>query len=391
MSTKLNTFHYQIPTNIIFGADTIKELPNLAQRFSKKVLVLYMKDIPCVKGIINDLCEKGFLVTEFYNISPNPFTNEVEDAVGLAKKANCELIVAIGGGSVIDTAKAVSILMTNEGKTWDYTIEMGDERRKVINNPIPLIAVPTTAGTGAEVSQNAIITHPKTKNKGPIRSVESCPKYAIIDPKLHLSMPKHLTIATGFDAFTHAFEKFLGQEYFSYIDAISFDAMKNVVNNLEKVVSNPEDIDARGEMAWASTQAALCVLAESYESGLHVFSLPLSGLFKVPHGEALALVMPFVIQELIKIRPDRVSKLLNVFVPEIEVFKLNEKERCTRCVKEIESWLKRLGLNRQLSDYGIAESDLEKCSFITNKPRLLAAWGRDVSNDDVQNFLRLVL
>jgi alcohol dehydrogenase len=391
MSSKIKTFHYQIPTKIVFGVDTIKQLPEIAQSFSKKVFVMSMKDIPGIPKILESLKDNGFDVTDFYDISPNPFTTEAENAANLAKEHNCKLIIAIGGGSVIDTAKAVSIAMTNPGEIWEYTIEMGDKMRRVVNTPIPIIAVPTTAGTGAEVSQNAILTHPVTKTKGPIRSVESCPKFAIIDPRLLLSMPERLTIATGFDAFTHAFEKFLGQEYFPYIDAIALDAMKTVVDNLELTVQHPDDLESHSNMGWASAQAALCVLAESFESGLHVFSLPLSGLFQVPHGEALAIVMPFVIRELTKIRPDRVSRLLDVFAPLEKTMNLGEEDRCNLCIQEMEKWLKRLGLNKKISDYGVKKEDIPKLAETTNKKRIEDAWERTITQKDVEAYFLMNL
>ncbi len=383
MPEQLGTFHYQIPTRISFGVGVIAELPKVVGEYSKNVLFLSMRELPAAAKVRDLLLGQGCILTEFYDIEPNPSTTTVDKAAALARAAGCGAIVAVGGGSVIDTAKAASIVMTHEGGAWDYTVDMGDKRKIVSHPTLPIIAVPTTAGTGSEVTQNSLVTNPETKRKAPIRSPYICPSQAFVDPELMVSMPARITAATGFDAFTHAFEKYFGPKYFPYIDVLAFDAMATVVANLERALTEPGNLEVRGSMAWASTQSALCVLAEAFESGLHVFSLPISGLFGVAHGEALALCMPFTLDELIRLRPERVARLAELFFPAAELEGLGVAERCGKCSLGMADWLGRIGLRHRLGDYGITRDDLPALARNTSVERLTNAWERRITEEDV--------
>lgn len=352
-----------------------------------RVLVVTMNGIPASETVTRVIADAGFEYTVFEDVEPNPSTTTVEEAASAARESNCDLVVAVGGGSAMDTAKAAALVATNGGKAWDYTVEVQNglvEPKKKVH---PIIAVPTTAGTGAEVTQNSVLTNPETHQKSPIRSLAICPQYAFVDPELTVTMPKNVTVATGFDAFTHAFEKVVGPDSFPYIDAIAIDAMTTVVDNLEPAATEPQNIEARSALHWAGTQGGLSVLAESWESALHVFSLPLSGVAGIPHGETLALTMPVVLRKLTEIRPERVALLSGVFSNDGgPVKRASVTAKCAYVEKQMLDWLNRLGLSLRLADYGLSETDIDKLVDGVNFNRLNASWEREVNRDEVKSL-----
>lgn len=387
------SFHYSIPTYITFGPGTISELAPILGRVSdtkSKVLVVTMGDIPARTKIQEVIREAGLQACVFDEVEPNPSTRTVERAAEVASRNKCDLVIAVGGGSVIDAAKAAALVATNGGHAWDYTVEV--QRKLVVpEKPVfPIIAVPTTAGTGAEVTQNSVLTNPDTHRKSPIRSLQICPKYAFVDPELTVTMPRNVTVATGFDAFTHAFEKALGPEDFPFIDALAIDAMRTVFQHLEQVIADPDNMSSRGALHWASTQAGLCVLAESWESALHVFSLPLSAIAGIPHGETLALTMPVVLTELIKVRPERVAALTSVFGKDRKSFS-GDEEACEYVQEQVLAWLDRVGLNLRLRDYQLDGSDIVRLAESVDIHRLNASWEREVNISEVQEIYERVL
>ena len=377
---------FQAPTKITFGPGVVSQLGNMVKDYSNRIMVLSMKDIPALPGILRSLEEKGVKVCLFDEIPPNPLDSTVDETAKIAREMGCELIVGLGGGSCIDAAKATAVLTTHEGKAWEYTVEMGKEKRPIFQKILPVIAIPTTAGTGAEVTMNAILTNPVTKQKSPLQSPRICPDHALVDPELTVTMPAKVTAATGFDVLTHAFERFLCADSFPFIDSMAFEAMKTVVDNLHKVLDEPENIELRSAMSWAATQAGLTLLATSMgESGLHVFCLPISAHFNIPHGEALALSMPIALPALCKIRPQKVVKLARLFGKDVPQ---SESEACDFAVHRMDEWLNEINLKRKLSDYGIKDSDIPKLAKSMNMDRIQRAWDREMSYQEVEEYYR---
>ncbi len=206
-----------------------------------------------------------------------------------------------------------------------------------------------------------------------------------------MTMPNHVAAATGFDAFTHAFERFLAPVSLSFIDLLAKDAMKLVIRHIDRVLTKPEDIEARSAMAWASTQAGFCLLNNSGESGLHVFSLPLSAIFDVSHGEALSACMPMVLAQLAKTVPDKVASIAAVFQQGQDTVGPSLKDKSPGAVQQMEQWLKDIGLKRRLSDFGIKAADMDTLAKSINLNRLSSAWGRDISISEVKELYQQCL
>jgi alcohol dehydrogenase class IV len=292
----------------------------------------------------------------------------------------------------MDAAKVIAFMTTHPGNAWEYTIEMGERARRITGEVPPIVAVPTTAGTGSEVSQSSSITNPSTRQKSPIRSPRIGPLYAVVDPELTVPMPKGLTASTGFEAFCLSFEKFLAPESFPLIDSLAEAAMKGVVRNLKKAMDDPRNLEARSVMMWESTQGGLCDLAGIRGTGLHAFSLPLSALFDLPRGESLALCMPIVIARIAKLRPRKVSRLLSVFEDSGSdgVF-LSERESSETAARRMGEWMKEIGLASRLRKFGIGEGALKELAGSINIERLRDAWERDVSRSEIEELYGSIL
>ncbi len=381
------SFHYQVTTEIDFGPGALSRLGTAAKRFSNRVFLATMTYIPAAATAIDILKGSGLEVVEFDMIPQHPKTETIERGVSIAKEHRCGVFVGLGGGSSMDTAKAVALGMTNPGPVWDYTMAMGERARQVKAKVPPIIAVPTTAGTGSEVSHSASIANPETREKSPIRSPAIGPTLAIVDPELTVSMSRELTASTGFEAFCLSFEKLLAPQSFPFVDAMAEEAMRGIVRNLARAMDEPKDLEARSVMLWESTQGGLCDLAGLGDTGLHAFSLPLSSLFDMPRGEALALCMPIVLPVFAKLRPDKVAHLHRVFADKAEAAAfLSPKKSAEIVIRSMGDWLRSIGLARTLGSFGIRAEQLKELAALIDRDRLRRAWGREVSRSEVEEL-----
>ncbi len=380
-------FHYQVTTEIDFGPGALAHLGAAAKSYSDRVFLATMTYIPAAAAAIDIMRDAGLDVVEFDMIPQNPKTDTIERGVAMARERRCGVFVGLGGGSSMDTAKAVALGMNNPGPVWDYTMAMGARARPITEKVPPIIAVPTTAGTGSEVSQSASITNPETRQKSPIRSPLIGPVRALVDPELTVSMPRELTASTGFEAFCLSFEKLLAPESFPFIDSMAEEAMRGVVGNLGKAMSDPKDLEARSVMMWESTQGGLCDLAGLGDTGLHAFSLPLSALLDLPRGEALAACMPIVLPVFARLRPDKVAHLHRVFAEKDEQAAfLSEKKSSEIVVRRMGEWLQSIGLAGRLGSYGVKPEHLKELARAIDVDRLNRAWGREVSRSEVEEL-----
>jgi alcohol dehydrogenase class IV len=382
-------FHYQVTTEIDFGPGALSRLGEAAKRYSDKVFLSTMTYIPAAATAIDVLRAAGLEVVEFDMVPQNPRTDTIEKGAAIARESRCGVFVGLGGGSSMDTAKAVALRMKNPGPVWQYTTALGDKARPVRGEVPPIIAVPTTAGTGSEVSQSASITNPDTRQKSPIRSPLICPVHAIIDPEVTVSMNRELTASTGFEAFCLSFEKLLAPRSFPFVDAMAEEAMRGVVRNLRRAMDEPRDLEARSLMMWESTQGGLCDLAGLGDTGLHAFSLPLSALFDLPRGEALAACMPIVLPEFARLAPDKVAHLHRVFAEKDEQAAfLSARKSAEFVIKGMNDWLAGIGLNKRLGAYGIRADHIRDLAASIDIERLRLSWGREVSLSEIQDLYR---
>jgi alcohol dehydrogenase class IV len=306
-------FIYHLPTKIVFDKPAVQAISaELAVLPAGPVLVVSdpgLAHLGLVQDLTGPLSEAGYMVTSFLQVSSNPTTTEVAAGLAVAQAVKASSLIALGGGSAIDVAKGIAMLLTNGGTYADY--QWGG--RRITQRSAPLLAVPTTAGTGSEVSRVAVIVDPENPFKKGVLSPLMFPHAAILEPKLTRSMPAWLTAATGMDTFIHALEAFIGRRANPYTDQLALAALRTAWTFLPRATTDGEDMEARQQMMLATLWAGSAM--DHAGLGLvHSLSGPLTGALHLHHGLANALLLPYVMRfNLPAIPPERRQSLTHIF------------------------------------------------------------------------------
>lgn len=280
---------FQSPGRIIYGPGAVEKIGPEAAAFGKRAFVVTGKNSAKKTGLLDQVTAiletAGLHVTVFPEVESDPSVDTVEKGVRIAREAGIDVIVALGGGSPLDAAKGISMMLTNPGVLTDY------EGKQPALAGIPIIAVPTTAGTGSEVTRYTVITDTKRKVKMLIGSPHMIPRVAVLDPLLTVTMPPHVTAATGMDALTHAIEAYISKAAQPATDLQALSAIRLISQNLIKAVLNGDNLEARSQMQLGQMQAGLA-FGNASVALVHAMSRPLGAYFGVPHGLANALLLP---------------------------------------------------------------------------------------------------
>jgi alcohol dehydrogenase len=333
MSLKEKDFRFNIPTEIAFGVGSVRNLGEEAARLGEKALVVTDKGIARVSafnGVLASLKEKNIGAVVFDNVVPNPRDADVHEGVEVFRRNDCNLLIAVGGGSSMDSAKAIGAILTNGGKVADL-MEEG-----AIKNPItPLIAIPTTAGTGSEVTSFSVITDSETHEKLILWDSNLLPKVALLDPEMTVSLPPAVTAGTGLDALTHAIEAYTTAASNPISDGIAFYAIELIGKFIERAYKDGQDIEARSGMLLGSCLAGVAFSATDLGS-VHTMGEVLGGVYDSPHGVAMAIFLPYVMEYNLDAVPDeyaRVAALLG-----IDICGLSKEKAAARAV----DWVKNI-------------------------------------------------
>lgn len=282
------------PSHSLIGAGAIHNIPHYIRRIhGQKALVVSDRGLVktgAVGKILSVLDSAHADYVLFADVEPNPTVSIVNAACEAAAKNSCDYIIGIGGGSPLDVAKAVGILMTNGGDIRDYEGVNQSPKRS-----LPIIAVNTTAGTGSEVTRDYVITDEEKKVKMLMVDSHCIASLAINDPNLMLDMPPALTAATGMDALTHAIEAYVCKSHFPYSDGLALEAIRLVATSLKHAVKNGHNIEARTDMCWAEYMAGLA-FSNAGLGLVHAMAHQLGGFYNMPHGVANAVLLPYVME-----------------------------------------------------------------------------------------------
>lgn len=282
------------PSNTLIGAGAINRIPHFVRRMHcQKALIVSdegLVKIGTVAKVLSVLDSARLEYTLFTEVKPNPTTAIVNAGYEAAQKNQCDYVIGIGGGSPLDVAKAVAILMTNGGDIRDYEGVNQSPKRS-----LPIIAVNTTAGTGSEVTRDYVITDEEKKVKMLMVDYHCIASLAIDDPLLMIDMPPKLTAATGMDALTHAIEAYVCRSHFPYSDGLALEAIRLVSAALKSAVENGNDIEARTDMCWAEYMAGLA-FSNAGLGLVHAMAHQLGGFYNMPHGVANAVLLPYVME-----------------------------------------------------------------------------------------------
>jgi alcohol dehydrogenase class IV len=290
----LAPFEIALPTRILFGAGKVAEVaPALATMAAGPVLVVTGRDASRAEALCSAIEARGQALATV-SIAGEPTLDDVRRATALARAQGSTAVVAMGGGSVIDAGKAVAALLGNGGDPLDYLEVIG--RGRALERPsLPFVAVPTTAGTGAEVTRNAVLSSPEQKVKASLRSPHMLPRLAVIDPDLLASAPRAVLCASGLDALSQLIEPFVSSKRNPFSDALAREGLLRSTRSLRRAVLEGADAGAREDLALASLFGGLC-LANAGLGAVHGFAAPLGGMFEAPHGAVCAALLPHVLE-----------------------------------------------------------------------------------------------
>lgn len=295
-------FEFATATRILFGPGTLAQAAPAAAALGRHVLLVQGGPADLADSLRSDLAAQGVAVTAF-PVSSEPTIEKVIAGVAEARQAGCDLVVGLGGGSAIDAAKAIAALSTNAGDPLDY-LEVVGRGRPLSHPPLPIIAIPTTAGTGAEVTRNAVLASPEHQVKVSLRSPLMLPRLAIVDPELTYSLPPEITASTGLDALTQVMEPFVSHKANPLTDALCREGLIKAGRSLRRVYENGHDAAAREEMALVSLLGGLA-LANAALGAVHGFAGPLGGMYPAPHGLICARLLPHVMEANVRAMQER--------------------------------------------------------------------------------------
>ena len=286
-------FEFATATRIIFGQGVFHEVVQLAAEMGSHAFVITGHTNKRAEPLLKQLNKQQIKYITF-NVSGEPTTTIVKAATLQARREKCDLVISIGGGSVLDIGKAIAAMLTNSGKLEDY-LEVVGKGKPLTNNCRPHIAIPTTAGTGAEVTRNSVLGVPEYKVKVSMRSPLMLPTVAVVDPELTYSMPQSITASTGLDALTQLMEAYVCNKANPLTDGICREGLKRAGRSLRQAYNDGNNHAAREDMALASLFGGLA-LANAKLGAVHGFAGPLGGMISAPHGVICARLLPYVSQ-----------------------------------------------------------------------------------------------
>ncbi|MBN2716316.1 MAG: iron-containing alcohol dehydrogenase [Deltaproteobacteria bacterium] len=374
-----STFSFATATRVIFGNGSLARVKDEASRLGQRALLVTGSN----PSRISDLAKIIGIPHHLFKVLGEPDVPLVQAGADTAISERCDMVIAVGGGSVIDAGKAISALMTNRSHIMTYLEVIGDGQ-PLSQHPAPFIAVPTTAGTGAEVTKNAVILSREHNVKVSLRSDAMLPDVAIVDPSLTISTPRDVTASTGLDALTQVIEPYVSVKSNPLTDAICEAGIKRAARSLKIVCDDGTNLSAREDMAITSLFGGLA-LANAGLGAVHGFAGPIGGLFDIPHGVVCGRLLPFVF----KANVAAVSNIPKMHARFARVAEwLTGNPGCS--VEDGIQWLDELCTNlnlRGLSSYGVTEGDLDK--IVTAAKRASSMKGNPVVLSD--NVLKRIL
>ena len=286
-------FEFATAGRIIFGRGTVQQIAPLATKMGRRWCVVTGASPDRAAELLAQLRQRDLEITTL-TVSGEPTTDSALEGVSKARQAGCEAVIGIGGGSVLDTGKVIAALLTNSGQLMEY-LEVIGKGQSLSNPSAPYIAVPTTAGTGAEATRNAVLGSPTHRVKVSMRSPYMLPALAVVDPELTYSMPPAVTASTGLDAFTQLLEAFVSNQSNPMTDALCREGLQRAARSLPVVYENGSHPEAREDMALASLFGGI-VLANAKLGAVHGIAGPLGGMYPASHGTVCAILLPHILE-----------------------------------------------------------------------------------------------
>lgn len=286
-------FEFATAYRVIFGVGALAEAGELAKGFGGRALIVTGSD-PDRAAPLLSILKKAGLTSQVFSVPGEPTVALAKEGTRIAHEATCDLVIGFGGGSALDSGKAIAALVNNGDDPLDF-LEVIGRGKPLASPPLPFIAIPTTAGTGSEVTRNAVLSSKEHRVKVSLRSREMLPLVALVDPELTFSMPPSITASTGLDALTHVIEPFLSLKRNPLTDGLCREGIRLISRSLRLAYKDSEDLEARMDMSLASLMGGFS-LANAGLGAVHGFAGPLGGMFNAPHGAICAALLPHVMK-----------------------------------------------------------------------------------------------
>jgi alcohol dehydrogenase class IV len=298
-------FEFATANRIIFGAGALRQVPPLARDLGARAFVVVGTDATRAEPLLQALKAQK-IEAAIFAVSGEPTIALVQEGAARARQAGCDVVIALGGGSVLDTGKAIAAIATNHGDVSDY-LEVIGKGLPLTQTPLPCVAIPTTAGTGSEVTRNAVLASPQDRVKVSLRSPLMLPRLAVVDPELTYSLPPPVTASTGLDALTQLIEPFVSSKPSAIVDPLCRDGIRRAARSLRRAYEVGNDAGAREDMSLASLFGGLA-LANARLGAVHGFAGPIGGMFPAPHGAVCGRLLPYVMQVNVRALQQRASE-----------------------------------------------------------------------------------
>ncbi len=353
----MRAFTYCQPTEIRFGQGRIKELGEVARGFGTRCLLVTGPGSGATRqrteAALSSLRSAGLEVCHFDGVVPNPTAESITAGAAAARSHGAQVVIGLGGGSSMDSAKAIAVEAAHEGTAWDYLFF----KKAPTEKTLPVIAVSTTSGTGSQVTQVAVLTQTATKTKSAIYHSRIFPRVCIVDPDLMVTVPRHVTASTGFDAFAHAFEAFIHVGGSAYADILAIEAMRTIRTFLPRALSDGGDLEAREKMAWADTLAGLCI-ATAGVTLPHGIGMTISGFCPhVMHGESLAVTYPEFTRFTWSSAVEKFAVMGRILDPSLE--NASQQEAAERSCVAMDAFLKQIDMWTSFEKLNVSRQELE--------------------------------
>ncbi|SDN87195.1 iron-containing alcohol dehydrogenase [Alkalicoccus daliensis] len=387
----LDIYQFQTADLIVSGKNSVETLSDKLSVFNpsiKSVLLVTQDgliDIGLLENVNKQLEKLDASVETVANVLPEPTIESIQEIADDLKGKKFDYIIGVGGGSVLDAAKLLSVLKTNK-----ETLKEMLDTAEVKLPGIPTALIPTTAGTGSEVTPNAIVTIPEQELKVGLVSRHLLPQLVVVDPQLTLGLPKPITAATGMDAYTHAIESFISNKANKLSDMFALESIRLISDSIVEAYDNGKSLEAREKMIVGSMYGGMA-LTSAGTAAVHALAYPLGGKFNIPHGVANSMLLPHVMSFNLSSIPDERMKLVAQAMKVYEE-KDSAEEISFKVIRQIEEWIKLLNIPQDLSEYGVTEDDIEDLAVSASKvTRLLDNNPVALSLDDIKNLYRKLL
>jgi len=348
-----NLCEFTLPRDTIFGDGALKCIGDKASKLGDKALLTIgrgsLRKSGALDKTIRLLRDSGIEVTLYEGIENDPCIQTIDNGCKLCLKNSCDLVIGVGGGSVLDAGKLIAILATNPGSAREY--QMGDKTIK--HRGLPYVAIPTTSGTGSEGNKVAVVTNKEEQIKKSIAHTYMAPVLAIVDPYLTVSVPPKLTAIVGIDALSHAMESYVSLNAQPFTEGIGLRAIELIGESLPRAFEQVSDISARSNLAMASYLAGISLNAGVGTA--HMLAHPLGALFKIAHGEAVALVLIQFMRKNLDYATEKFAKIA-IALGE-DVHGLPPSSAAELSIKAVSKLYHRIGLTKSLEDFGVKEKN----------------------------------